>query len=66
MCVLTDTDCKVLGLYLIPGIEYIDPYRFIVWFPWVGDLPDVGCVLTQEQKEVQYIYNEALKNGVKI
>lgn len=41
MCIITDEQDIVISISFIPGLSII-PDGWHVYFPFVGDLPDIG------------------------
>lgn len=58
MCIITDSQNIVKSLSLIPGLEPI-PLGWIIYFPWVGELPQVGDTFNYPDNEYRSVVGGA-------
>ena len=49
MCVICNKQYKVLSISLIPGLDDVSTESFYMFFPWIGTIPVVGSLLTEDQ-----------------
>lgn len=57
MCIITDGH-KVVSVSLIPGVDLRLPKGFVIYFPWVGELPKVGDVFDHLEYKFRDVVGE--------